>query len=491
MRDLFITNTLSKKKEQFIPIDAKEVRVYSCGPTTYDFMHIGNARAFCVGDLIVRVLRVLGYKVKFVRNFTDVDDKIIQRALEVGENPMAFSERFVQEALTDMDYLKITRPEVMPKVSECMDDILNMIQRIIDAKKAYVEKGEVLYSVESFPHYGKLSGRKLEDQKAGARVEAKDHKHHPSDFVLWKPSDVEGASWDSAYGRGRPGWHIECSAMIEKHLGDQIDIHHGGIDLIFPHHENEIAQSEAATCKKMSNFWCHHEFLNFGDEKMSKSLGNVITIRAFSEKYSAMLLKYAFVSVHYRSKIDWNKDFIARGISDLRRIYDVLLELDESKRNEKFVLDEKKLAKAKEDCREEILSSLSNDFNAPGALASFFTFLRLLRRDFSFEGKMQLAFKDVEEIFRLIEKALGFLDLSDIRKTLIDLDAANLRLEQEESGGEMQKVDEKKIRDLIERRSLAKKNRDFKTADSIRDELLGLNIVLKDLPSGETTWRVG
>jgi cysteinyl-tRNA synthetase len=312
--ELKIHNNLTRKKEVFKPIEDGKVKFYSCGPTTYDFLHIGNARALVVGDLFHRVLKSFGYDVTFVRNYTDVDDKIIDRAKELHRDPIEHAALFVKECESDMNSLGMMPATHTPKVSETMPEIIKMIEDIIKNGKAYVVDGEVFFNVPAFPTYGKLSKKDLDSLQHGIRVEVDNRKKHPSDFVLWKPAKSGEPAWDSPWGKGRPGWHIECSAMAKKFLGNTLDLHHGGVDLMFPHHENEIAQSEAANNCPFCNNWAHNEFLNFGSEKMSKSLGNVIKIRDFVQKYGGQVLRHILLSVHYRARLEWTDEVLNRAL---------------------------------------------------------------------------------------------------------------------------------------------------------------------------------
>ena len=322
----YIYNTLTKNKEVFIPNQAGQVKMYVCGPTVYDFLHIGNFRGAIFFNLVRNWLEYSGLKVTYVYNYTDVDDKIIQRANAEGVDSSTISERFIQEFEKDFNSLKLRKHDYNPRVTEYMPQIIQFVDDLIKNKKAYVIDGEVFFSIDSFPTYGNLSGKKLDDLEAGQRVEVDQRKKNPFDFVLWKPSKENEPSWDSPWSKGRPGWHIECSAMIQSILGETIDIHGGGIDLIFPHHENEVAQGEGRTGKCYCKTWMHNNFLNMNDEKMSKSLGNVVKGRQFIEAYSAEILKYIMLSSHYRAMFNINDEKIAQTISSLARVYGSLKE---------------------------------------------------------------------------------------------------------------------------------------------------------------------
>lgn len=480
METVHIYNNLTRNKDIFKPITEGKVKFYSCGPTTYDFLHVGNARAMVVGDLIHRVFKGLGFDVSFVRNFTDVDDKIIKRANERGVDPLAHAEEFVQECLADMNSLGMLPATHTPKVSESMNEIIDMISDIIENGAGYVVDGEVLFHVPSFESYGKLSKKNLDQLSHGERVEVQGHKKHPSDFVLWKPAKKGEVSWDSPWGKGRPGWHIECSAMSKKFLGETFDIHHGGVDLQFPHHENEIAQSEAANKKTYCNNWVHNEFLNFGKEKMSKSLGNVVTIRDFAQKFSGAVLRQVLLSVHYRSKMEWNDDVISKAVSDVIRIHEFVKKIQEL---ENFGTEEKGLDEALK-AADLIKKDLANDFNVPGALATFFKIVRLYNREYANERpsvKMFNALKDVVDTFKLMT---GLVFEGDAKNTLDDAKRCLKNLSDSQSSLSNEEVEE-----LIKKRSDARSNKDWAEADRIRDIFKDNGIVLKDNPDGTVSWN--
>ena len=475
VRELKIHNNLTRKKETFEPLEAGKVKFYSCGPTTYDFLHIGNARAFVVGDLFNRVLKSFGYDVTFVRNFTDVDDKIIARAKETGKDAIEFSAYWVEEVQKDMDSLGMRPPTHTPKVSETMPEIIQMIQDIIANGSGYVVNGEVLFSVPSFEGYGKLSKKDIDSLQHGIRVEVESHKKNPSDFVLWKPAKEGEASWDSPWGKGRPGWHIECSAMAKKFLGPTLDLHHGGIDLMFPHHENEIAQSEAANKCNFCNNWVHNEFLVFGSEKMSKSLGNVITIRKFVEAYGGQVLRHLLLSVHYRARMDWSDEVLQRGLDEVRRIHEFVIEAKSYKSTGPGeCLPE--IAK----CLEKMMDELSNDFNSAGALGQYFTFLRFVKN-----AKDQLSdasLKQVHATNAFMAEVLGLINANP--ESVLALFQKN---EQDTSSSD---IDADWIEGLIEERKQAKASKNWARADEIRNELTAKKVLLKDSPDGSTSWKI-
>lgn len=479
--DIFIYNGLTRKKEKFLPQDKSIVKFYSCGPTTYDFLHVGNARALVVGDLIYRILLAEGFKVDFVRNFTDVDDKIIERAAKEGVDPLVHSKRFIDECLKDMTSLNLLTPTFSPKVSETMNEIIQMIEVLISKGHAYVVEGEVLFNVPTFKDYGKLSRKNLEELQHGIRVDIDDKKKYPGDFVLWKPAKEEEPAWKSPWGPGRPGWHIECSAMAKKFLGDHIDLHHGGIDLMFPHHENEIAQSECANGCTFSNNWCHNEFLNFGSEKMSKSLGNVITIRKFVESYGGEVLRHLLSSVHYRSKMEWSEGVIERAISDIERIHLFLVELNKLKISNKESIEHIDEVKK---VREHILKELGNDFNVPGALAELFSLIRIINREYiatSPEGIGQKLKDSLLDLFSLMGKSTGLV-YENAQEILDKIGKAKKFI----SGAD--KLSDDKISGLIEERKQARISKNFKRSDEIRNILQEAGVEIKDNPDGTTTW---
>jgi cysteinyl-tRNA synthetase len=482
MKKVKIFNNLTRSKEELKTQVEGQVKFYSCGPTTYNFAHVGNARAFVTADLINRSLKALGYKVSFARNFTDVDDKIIETANARGIDSKVHAEEFVQECLIDMNELGMLKPDFMPRVTETMPEIVAMIEDIIKNGDAYVVDGEVLYHVPNKKDYGKLSKKKLEDLEHGIRVEVDVKKKHPSDFVLWKPAKPGEPSWNSPWSNGRPGWHIECSAMAKKHLGKTIDLHHGGVDLMFPHHENEIAQSESANKCPFCTGWVHNEFLNFGSEKMSKSLGNVVRIRDFTEKYSGLILRMVLLSVHYRARLDWSEEIIQKAIGDLERLYSVKQEWEEFKKEKPTGKVDAELVANLEKIIPAMEEELANDFNSAGALSNVFEFVRLVRRDIIgkkvFDQKVSGL---VDAIFAFSDLSLGILGHDP--KVVLN------RLQKIKSGGQENKFSATEIEKMLEQRKTAKASKDFKESDRIRDELKAKGIIIKDNPDGTTSWN--
>ena len=483
MEKILVFNNLTRSKEEFKPIDSNLVKFYSCGPTTYDFLHVGNARAAVVADLFHRTLKTFGYNVKFVRNFTDVDDKILEAARVRGIHPREHANEFIRECLADYESLGMLPATVTPTVSESMPEIIQMIQDLIKNGYAYtVAKNdgaeEVLYNVPKFLEYGKLSKIKLDSLQHGIRVETDGHKKHPSDFVLWKPAKAdEGWSWDSPWGKGRPGWHIECSAMAKKHLGKTIDLHHGGVDLMFPHHENEIAQSEAANNCPFCHNWAHNEFVNFGSEKMSKSLGNVVTIRKFTETYSGAILRQVLLSVHYRSKLDWTEDSISKAIGEIERIHEFVIHLYGEQKQIADDADElAKIQKALIDIKAE----MANDFNVPGALGILFGVIK----DYNRLSKIGVGTNyvyTVIEIVNFMKDATGLIhDYPE--EILRQLNIARKHLSGTSDSGDAE------IETLLAERKVARDTKDWGKSDEIRNRLNTLGVVVKDNPDGTYTW---
>ena len=475
--EIKVFNNLSRSKEAFKPIQPGKVGFYSCGPTTYDFVHVGNGRAFVVGDLIHRIFLALDYKVTYVRNFTDVDDKIIERANELKVGALEHAQKYVDEVLTDMDSLGMLPATHTPKVSDTMPEIIEMVKTLIEKGYAYEVEGEILYSVPKFKEYGKLSKINLESLQHGIRVEVDGKKQHPSDFVLWKPAKPGEPSWDSPWGKGRPGWHIECSAMSKKFLGDSFDMHHGGIDLMFPHHENEIAQSEAANGCQFSGCWVHNEFLNFGSEKMSKSLGNVVTIRKFVQEFGGEILRHMLASVHYRSKMDWSDDVIKRALDEVERLHVFALEVSNMKVGE----HESGLSEL-EACLPKMRDELANDFNVPTAQLAFYSFMKTVNREYQGKQPSAKVLKIIKETIEFFTLATGLIH-QDASAVLEKVNAAKGKL-----SGKAGSLDDAAIEQLIKDRGEARANKDWATADKIRDQFKAAGIVLKDNPDGSVSW---
>ena len=496
-RPIVITNTQSRKKEVFAPMTPGRIKMYSCGPTVYGFIHIGNLRAAMTADLFFRFFKRFGFEVEYVRNYTDIDDKIIKLALAEGIPFEQLTSRFIGEVEKDYALAGLQEPTHKTKVTDHLPEIVSMIEEIIAHGKAYATPdGEVFFSIASFPRYGELSGRPLEDLRAGARVEVNPHKKDPMDFTLWKPAKPGEPAWDSPWGTGRPGWHIECSAMACKWLGPQMDLHHGGEDLIFPHHENEIAQSEAATnAEPYSKFWVHNAFLNLSGEKMSKSLGNVWNARDFLATYGSELTRMIFLGVHYRTAFDINADTIEQGIAALQRIYEAKKTAEEVCQKQLRVPDlmaEQGWGGFLIDCeraRDGILNSLANDLNTPLVFSYLFNLIREWNRCAAFPNALNTpsAILAAREFIRVIEEECGAVLGIGLKRAESSLDALNQvkKLRHEDQG--QPGLSEEEIGELLEERKNARLQKNFKRSDEIRD-LLATNLVeIKDSPQG-TTW---
>ncbi len=460
---LKLFNTLTRRKETFVPIEPGKVRMYVCGMTVYDLCHLGHARVLVVFDVIVRHLRALGYEVTYVRNITDIDDKIILRARENGETIESLTERYIAAMHEDADALGVLRPDFEPRATESMDDILKMIGELLDKGYAYQgENGDIYYSVSRFEHYGQLSGKKLEDLRAGARVDVDEDKRDSLDFVLWKAAKPGEPAWPSPWGEGRPGWHIECSAMSTECLGAHFDIHGGGMDLQFPHHENEIAQSEAATGEHFVNYWIHNGFVQVDKEKMSKSLGNFFTVREVLARYQPEEVRYFILASHYRSPLHYSDDNLDKARGALQRLYTAL------RGSSPDVVGAGPVA----EYVERFDAAMNDDFNTPEALAVLFDLARAINRARD-AGDPQL--DALVATLRQLGGRLGLLQ-SD----------PDVYLRGETSDGD--DSDDAIIDDLVAQRQAARERRDWAEADRIRDLLAGQGIELEDTAEG-TRWR--
>ncbi len=458
---LKIYNDLTRRKEPFRPLVEGKVGMYVCGMTVYDLCHLGHARVMVVFDVVYRYLKASGYQVHYVRNITDIDDKIINRANERGEPFGELTERFIQAMHEDSEALGVLPPDEEPRATAHIGEIIDMVQRLIDRGHAYVaDNGDVYFAVKSFPGYGKLSGKSIEDLQSGARVEVGEVKRDPLDFALWKSVKPGEPAWNSPWGEGRPGWHIECSAMSTCCLGDTFDIHGGGADLSFPHHENEIAQSEGATGKPFVKYWMHNGFVRINDEKMSKSLGNFFTVREILQRYRPEEVRYFILTSHYRSPLNYDEEHLKNARGALARFYTALRGLPEAQ------------AGGGGEFAERFRASMDDDFNTPGALAVLFDLVREINR--SRDSDPQRA------------AALGALlkELGGVLGLLQDDPEAWLRGEGQDEEG----LGEEQIEAMIQQRLDARKNRDWAEADRIRDSLKEQGILLEDGPDG-TTWR--
>jgi cysteinyl-tRNA synthetase len=478
---LKVYNTLGRKKMKFSPLREGKVGMYVCGVTVYDYCHIGHARSALVFDMIYRYLKARGYDATYVRNFTDIDDKIINRANREGMDFREISEKFIQAFYEDMDALKAQPPDVEPRATEHIKEMMELVQGLVDKGHAYVVDGDVYFDVLSFPEYGKLSGRSLEDMRAGARIEVDDKKGNPLDFALWKASKPGEPAWDSPWGPGRPGWHIECSVMSMKYLGETLDIHGGGLDLIFPHHENEIAQSEAYTGKPFCLYWIHNGFVSVEGEKMSKSLGNVLLIQDMVKEYHPEVLRLFLLSTHYRSPIDFSRKGLEEAREAMNRLYRTLEAVEEVGVSEGKPTGGESMevvAKLKEK-REAFYNAMDDDFNSALALAKLFEGARGINRFLkesceSQEEKARVvgAFMDLVEP---VKRVFGILEMAPQEWLTGRNEELPLPLEE--------------IEGLIQDRQEARKRKDWARADTIRNELKAKGILLEDAPKG-TIWRL-
>jgi len=470
-----IYNTLSGKKEEFRTIIHGQVGTYVCGVTVYDFCHLGHARGALVFDVIRRYLEYKGYRVTYVRNFTDIDDKIINRAKEECCAPLDVSCKYIEAYINDFKELGVRPPDIEPKATEHIPEMIEMIEKLIKKGYAYEKEGNVFFSVRQFNGYGKLSGRDLEQMKAGARVEIDERKDYPLDFALWKKSKPAEPSWQSPWGDGRPGWHIECSVMSQKYLGDTIDIHGGGEDLIFPHHENEIAQSEAATGKPFVRYWLHNGFVNINQEKMSKSLKNFFTIRAILSKYHAEVVRYLLISTHYRSPIDFSAEKLVEAEKALERVYTTFQNIEHlGAPLDTEIKPSSHCMKNIEALKKRFESAMDDDFNTAAALGHIFEFIR--------ETNIYLQ-KDEE-----INKKR--VDLSTCKATIKDLGKVLNLFQGKGREKNLDHLAEGLLSIILDIRQISRQNKDWAMADHIRKGLAELNIHLEDRTDGKTLWKI-
>ncbi len=457
-----IYNTMSRRKEEFIPLEPNVVKIYACGPTVYNYIHIGNARPICVCDVLRRYMEYKGFTVVFVQNFTDIDDKIIKKANEENSDYISISEKYIKEYEIDRKGLNVREATIHPKATENIDEIINMISKLEENGYAYkAENGDVYFRTKKFNGYGKLSHQPLDELEAGARISVGDEKEDPMDFALWKAAKKGEPYWDSPWSKGRPGWHIECSAMSRRFLGETIDIHYGGQDLIFPHHENEIAQSEAFSGKTFARFWMHNGYINIDNKKMSKSLNNFFTVRDVANVYGYEPIRYLMLASHYRSPINYSKEVIEQCIASLDRLYSCRKNLD-------FLISHSEVGNISEELKgqflkdkEEFISAMEDDLNTAVALSSLFNLVRDINSVFSENGNLNEG---------AIKFAMGLFDeLSGILGLVYNRKSESLNEE---------------IEALIEKREKARKEKNWVLADKIRDELKGKNIVLEDTQQG-------
>lgn len=461
-----IFNTLTRRKEEFVPLEEGKVKMYVCGPTVYNLIHIGNARPMIIFDTVRRYMEYKGYEVNYVSNFTDVDDKIIKKAIEEGVSAEEISTRYIKECKKDMADMNVKPATTAPQATQEIQGMIDMIQTLIDKGYAYpAADGTVYFRVKKFKEYGKLSHKNLDDLQSGFRslkVSGEDQKEDPLDFVLWKPKKEGEPSWPSPWCDGRPGWHIECSVMSKKYLGEEIDIHAGGEDLIFPHHENEIAQSECCNGKIFARYWMHNGFLNIDNRKMSKSLGNFRTVRQIGEQYDLQVLRFFMLNAHYRSPLNFSADLMEAAKNSLERILEAAGKLSDRKDNaaaENITEEELALLKEAEGFVTKFEAAMDDDFNTADALAAIFELVKFANTNVDENSSREFSGGLYEELFKLS-------------------DVLGLKIEKKEE------ILDKEIEDLIQERQAARKAKDFKRADEIRDELLKKGIILKDTREG-------
>lgn len=464
-----IYNTMTKSKEEFVPINENKVGIYVCGPTVYDYIHIGNARPMIVFDTLRRYLLYKGYDVNYVSNFTDVDDKIIKRALEEGVTSAEISERYIEEVKKDMEALNVLEATTHPKATEEIPDMIEMVKTLIDKGHAYEVNGTVYFRTRSFPGYGKLSKKNIDDLEAGHRdikVAGEDEKEDFLDFVLWKPKKEGEPSWPSPWGEGRPGWHLECSVMSKKYIGDIIDIHAGGEDLIFPHHENEIAQSEAANDVEFARYWMHNAFLKIDGEKMSKSLGNFFTIRDIGKKYPLQVIRFFMLSAHYRSPLNFSDTLVEASKASLERILNAMSRLEDAAgaaQEREATQEEKELLSKVSDYVVKYENAMEDDLNTADAISVIFELVKLANSSISSDNARSVIAEVYDTIGRLCD-VLGIITKTE--KEILDAD----------------------VEALIEERQAARKAKNFARADEIRDTLAAQGIILEDTREG-VKWK--
>ncbi|EOU1918073.1 TPA: cysteine--tRNA ligase [Clostridium perfringens] len=462
-----VYNTLNKKKEEFIPLTPGEVKMYVCGPTVYNFFHIGNGRTFIVFDTIRRYFEYRGFKVDFVQNFTDIDDKMIKKANEEGTTVKKIGDTYIKEYYQDADALNIERATVNPRATEFIGEIIKFVKGLVDKGYAYEVDGDVYFSTKKFEGYGKLSGQNIEDLQSGARISVDERKKDPMDFAIWKAQKPGEPAWNSPWGMGRPGWHIECSCMAKKLLGETIDIHAGGSDLKFPHHENEIAQSEALTGEPFARYWLHSAFVNVNNEKMSKSLNNFFTAREILERYDADVIRFLMLSAHYRQQLNFSEDLLESAKASVERIYNAIGNLEnliDEVSIEEMNEEEKAYLESLNKYKEKYIEKMDDDFNTADAITAVFDLIKDTNTNITIDSSKELAQKALELI-----RELG----------------APLGMFQKSTKGNL----EEEIEALIAKRQQARKDRDFALADKIRDELKDRGIVLEDTPQG-VRWKM-
>lgn len=462
---LILYNDLTRKKEKFVPIKQGEIKFYVCGPTVYDYFHIGNARPFVLFDVFRRYLEKSGYNVTYVQNFTDIDDKMIKRANDMGITVSELADRFIEEYYKDADALGIKRASIYPRATYEIDEIIQITSKLIEKGHAYAIDGNVYFDVSSFKEYGKLSKQSLDELQYGVRIDLDENKKAPLDFALWKASKEGEPNWHSPWGKGRPGWHIECSAMSTKYLGETIDIHGGGSDLIFPHHENEIAQSECFSGKQFVKYWIHNAYLMIESEKMSKSLGNFKTIRDIRKKTNPLNIRFFLLSAHYRSPINFSAEGLKQAQKALNRIIgcykDIIFSINSTKESKV----DQSFADAIDSANKGFIESMNDDFNTAGAIGNVFEAVRAVHTHLSSNSIADLlALNNAKEFFDMANDVLGLFNKEDSEEIESD------------------------ITTLIEERDLARKSKDYVKSDEIRDILLSKGISIEDTPQG-TRWK--
>lgn len=460
-------NTMTRKKEEFVPLHENEVRMYCCGPTVYNYFHIGNARPFIIFDTFRRYLEYKGYKVTYVQNFTDIDDKMIQKANEEGITVAELAERFIEEYFKDADALGIKRASYHPRATDHIEDIIQFIEKLIEKGYAYEVDGDVYFDTTAYEDYGKLSKQNLEELEAGARIQPGEKKKNPMDFALWKAQKPGEPAWDSPWGKGRPGWHIECSVMATKYLGETIDIHAGGQDLTFPHHENEIAQTEALTGKPFARYWLHNGYINVDNRKMSKSLGNFFTVRDISREYDLEVVRLFMLSAHYRNPVNFSHELLDQAKSALERLYNAKNNLDHLLRqtqDRELTQQEQELYDEMDGYIKKFEEAMEDDINTADALAVIFDLVRDANTHLKAESSKKLVQKTYD-VFKTLTHILGIVQ----KKQEITLD--------------------EEIEALIEKRQQARAAKDWATADKIRDDLRKRGIILEDTPTG-VRWTI-
>ena len=458
---MYLYNTMSRKKEELVPQQEKQVNIYACGPTVYNYIHIGNARPICAFDVLRRYLTWRGYSVKYVQNFTDVDDKIIKRANEEGITAAQVAEKYIAEYKTDAHGLNVMDADVHPRVTDTMEDIIRFVQALVDSGHAYEAEGDVYFRTSSFPEYGKLSKNSMEDLQAGARIGVDERKENALDFAVWKAAKPGEPYWESPWGKGRPGWHIECSAMSQKYLGDTLDIHCGGQDLIFPHHENEIAQSESVTGKPLANLWMHNGYINVDNKKMSKSLGNFFTAREVAEKYGYEVVRYMMVQAHYRSPINYCVELLEACKASLERLYTCRDTLDRAIANAPAGAADPDSLALFDQRKQAFITAMDDDLNTADGVAVLFD----LVRDLNTRSNDAATTKDTLTAgAALFDELTGVLGLLYNRKQGNEIPA--------------------QVQELVEARAAARKAKNFAEADRLRDEIAALGYAVKETRQG-------